>query len=84
MVPGSYDDMLVGFEIAGENKIYKGATATIDGEKVILFSDTIKDPKYVRYAWEPYTEANLFNGSGLPASTFSSEYQIENDTIKYE
>ena len=80
----SNDDMLVGFEIAGENKIYIGATATIDGEKVILFSDTIKDPKYVRYAWEPYTEANLFNGSGLPASTFSSEYQIESDTIKYE
>ena len=78
------DDELVGFELAGDNKIYKGATAKIDGEKVVLFSDTIKNPKYVRYAWKPYTEANLFNESGLPASTVSSEFQIENNKTKYE
>ena len=24
----------------------------------------------VRYAWQPYTRANLVNTTGLPASTF--------------
>ena len=27
-------------------------------------------PIAVRYAWQPYTRANLVNGAGLPASTF--------------
>ena len=33
----------------------------------------VNHPKLVRYAWEPYTRANLYNGAGLPASTFRVE-----------
>lgn len=71
------DDELRGFELAGKNKIYKEAKAKIEGQKVILFSDDIKDPRYVRYAWKPYTKANLFNASALPASTFTTEFQMK-------
>lgn len=77
-------DELIGFEIAGENKIYLKAKSRIDGDHVILISDTVKNPKYLRYGWKPYTEANLINGSGLPASTFTTEYQIGKKSIPYE
>ena len=32
----------------------------------------------VRYAWKPYTDANLVNETGLPASTFEIEVKAEN------
>lgn len=78
------ESKVIGFELAGKNKVYHEASATIDGETVILFSESINDPAYVRYAWEPYTKANLYNADGLPASTFTTEYNIKYDTSTYE
>ncbi len=39
------------FAIAGADKKFVWATAKIEGDKVVVWSDEIKDPKYVRYAW---------------------------------
>jgi sialate O-acetylesterase len=40
---------------------------------VIVWSDEIKDPVYVRYAWADNPEgANLYNIEGLPASPFEA------------
>ena len=61
------------FEIAEEDGLFHPATATIEGSKVRLTSPTIKHPRYVRYAWQPFTRANLINGDQLPASTFRGE-----------
>lgn len=61
------------FEIAEEDGLFHPATATIEGSKVRLTSPTIKHPRYVRYAWQPFTRANLVNGDQLPASTFRGE-----------
>lgn len=61
------------FEIAEEDGLFQPATATIEGSKVRLTSPTIKHPRYVRYAWQPFTRANLVNGDQLPASTFRGE-----------
>lgn len=61
------------FEIAEEDGLFQPATATIEGSKVRLTSPTIKHPRYVRYAWQPFTRANLINGDQLPASTFRGE-----------
>lgn len=61
------------FEIAEEDGLFLPATATIEGSKVRLTSPTIKHPRYVRYAWQPFTRANLINGDQLPASTFRGE-----------
>ena len=57
------------FEIAGADGVFVPVDATIIEDKVILSSD-VEAPEYVRYAWQPYTSANLVNGEGLPASTF--------------
>lgn len=61
------------FEIAEEDGLFQPATATIEGNKVRLTSPTLKHPRYVRYAWQPFTRANLVNGDHLPASTFRGE-----------
>lgn len=61
------------FEIAEEDGLFHPATATIEGCKVRLTSPTIKHPRYVRYAWQPFTRANLVNADQLPASTFRGE-----------
>ena len=61
---------VIGFEVAGYDKVYHEAIAEIKNDKVLLKFNADITPQYVRYAWKPFTRANLINGSGLPASTF--------------
>ena len=67
-------ETLDSFEIAGEDKNFVWAKAKIEGDKVIVWSDKVTNPKYVRYAWadNPYNP-NLYNKEGLPASPFRTE-----------
>lgn len=58
------------FEIAEIDGIYQPAEAQIDGNKIILKNMKVDKPSYVRYAWQPFTRANLVNADGIPASTF--------------
>jgi sialate O-acetylesterase len=64
---------LLGFEIAGTDGKFVPATATIAGSTVLVTSPDIGSPKAVRYGWGSWTDANLFNKDGLPASTFTTE-----------
>ena len=61
-----------GFEVAGADGNFVPATAKIEGDTVIATSPTVSDPRYVRYAWPNFPTTNLFNGAGLPTSTFTS------------
>ncbi len=62
------------FAIAGSDKKFVWANAKIEGDKVVVWSDEIKDPKYVRYAWaDDPVDPNLYNNEGLPASPFETE-----------
>jgi len=67
------DKVLDGFEIASADGEFMPATATIDGTTVLVSNIKTKDPVQVRYAYKNGSAASLFNGDGLPASTFSSE-----------
>jgi sialate O-acetylesterase len=62
-----------GFELAGADQTFHPATATIEGEKVIVTSPEVKTPVAVRYAWKDDPKANLVNAAGLPASPFRSD-----------
>jgi sialate O-acetylesterase len=64
---------LQGFEIAGAGGDYLPATATIEGEELVVSSDAIKNPVAVRYNWSGWTEGNLYNEEGLPAAPFRTE-----------
>ena len=62
------------FAIAGADKQFVWAQATIEGNEVIVWSDTIEHPVAVRYAWADNPEgANLYNSEGLPASPFRTD-----------
>ena len=58
------------FEVAGKDGIFYSAEARIEGNSVLLTCSEVAEPAEVRYAWQPFTRANLVNGAGLPASTF--------------
>ncbi len=61
------------FALAGENKVFQWAEAVIEGKDVVLSSQGISNPLYVRYAWaDNPLGANLFNKEGLPASPFEA------------
>lgn len=62
---------LQGFEIAGKDGKYVPATATIEGETVVLKG--LANPAFARYGWANAPDANLFNEAGLPASPFTSD-----------
>ncbi len=61
---------IVGFEVAGPDGIFHPAEARVDGLFVLLSCPEVAEPAEVRYAWQPFTRANLVNSFGLPASTF--------------
>jgi len=67
------DSKLLGFEIAGSDKIFIIADAKIKGDKVKVCAKGISNPKYVRYSWRDTSEASLFNKEGLPAFSFIRE-----------
>jgi sialate O-acetylesterase len=65
---------LKGFEIAGDDKIFTYAKATIENNKVIVEYPKKKKPKAVRYAWaDAPDDANLFNSEGYPANGFRTD-----------
>ncbi|SNR58970.1 sialate O-acetylesterase [Lutibacter flavus] len=65
------DEPLNRFEIAGENQKFVWADAKIVGNTVEVKSESISNPKYVRYAWaDNPLGANLYNMEGLPTSPF--------------
>lgn len=66
---------LRGFSIASHDEKFVWAKASIEGDKIVVWSDQIQDPVAVRYAWADNPEdANLYNKEGLPASPFRTDY----------
>jgi hypothetical protein len=64
---------LTGFQVAGEDRQWRPATARIDGDRVIVSSPDVPRPVAARYAWENFPACNLYNGAGLPASPFRTD-----------
>lgn len=68
------DGKLARFAIAGEDKVWHWADATIDGETLVVKSAEVKKPVAVRYAYSMNpTGANLYNKEGIPASPFRTD-----------
>jgi sialate O-acetylesterase len=50
-----------------------------DGKLIVdLGGKTLGRSPAIRYAWKPYSEGNLVNAEGLPASTFELEIVVDN------
>lgn len=64
---------LTWFAVAGADKKFVPATATIEGETVVVSAPGINQPVAVRFGWNQIAEPNLNNKAGLPASPFRSD-----------
>ena len=64
---------MIGFTIAGPDKVFHPARAVIEGETVAVSADEVSQPVAVRYGWANVPEGDLFNAAGLPASPFRTD-----------
>jgi sialate O-acetylesterase len=68
------DGPLEWFEIAGPDRKFVPAVATIEGNSIVVRSDSVPAPAAVRYAWANYPcGCNLYNAAGLPAAPFRTD-----------
>lgn len=59
-----------GFEICGEDGVYKRAYADVSGERIFVSADDIKNPCGVRYLWKNYAPVKIFSAFNLPLAPF--------------
>jgi len=65
---------LANFEIAGSDKIFYPAKATIvEGGKVEVENATVRSPVAVRYAFKNWVTGDLYNAAGFPSSSFRTD-----------
>ena len=64
------EDELQYISIAGKDRKFVWAKARIENNTLIVWSDDIAEPMFVRYAWSDFPEGNLVNEQGFPASPF--------------
>ena len=64
---------LKGFAIAGQDKKFVWAEAVIDGDEVVVWSESVSEPVSVRYGWGRNPECTLYNREGFPASPFRTD-----------
>lgn len=66
----------VNMYLADDSLILQRANIIIQDNKLILFSDKVKKPAFVRYGFDfAYTGVHLYNKAGLPLSPFRAEKQ---------
>jgi len=62
------------FALAGSDRKFVWAKARIENGKVVVWSEEVTAPQYVRYAWaDNPVNPNLYNKEGLPASPFRTD-----------
>ncbi|WP_232373214.1 sialate O-acetylesterase [Pinibacter aurantiacus] len=64
---------VMGFAIAGDDKKFYWADATIKGNSVIVHSKNVLKPIAIRYGWADNPACNLTNKEGLPAVPFRTD-----------
>ena len=62
-----------GFAVAGADRQWHWASARVERDRVIVWSDAVPRPVAVRYAWSGNPSATLFNSDGLPAAPFRTD-----------
>ncbi|HVX24978.1 MAG TPA: hypothetical protein VHB70_01455, partial [Parafilimonas sp.] len=63
-----------GFEVTGADKQFHYAKAYIDGDKIVVYSDSVSAPIAVRYNWADYADdGNVFNKEDFPAVSFRTD-----------
>jgi sialate O-acetylesterase len=64
---------LTSFAVAGRNKVFKPAQATIEGDTVVVSCAEVPEPLAVRFGWHETADPNLVNAAGLPVVPFRTD-----------
>ncbi len=68
------DGDVTGFALAAADGVFHWAEAQLEGvERVVVWSEQVPKPVYVRYGWSNNPEINLYNSAGLPAVPFRTD-----------
>jgi sialate O-acetylesterase len=66
-------DEVKGFAIAGVDRKWSWAKASIEGNDVVVWRDQVPHPVAVRYGWANNPPCNLYNKERLPAAPFRTD-----------
>jgi len=69
----AHNGPIQGVAIAGEDREFVWADATIDGNTLVVWSDQVPEPASVRYNWADNPPGNLRNEAGLPMAPFRTD-----------
>lgn len=71
----SREEGIIGFEMAGADKIFYPAEAKADFNKkiVVVSCDKVKEPAAVRYCFRNFLIGNLYNHRELPVVPFRTD-----------
>jgi len=68
------DNKLVNLEITADGKQWVPAQSRIDGERLVVWADGLKNPTDVRYCWKSIADGPfLYNKESLPAGQFNTK-----------
>ena len=69
------DRRIIGFELAGEDRVFHLAEAEVDwdGDTLLVHCDEVPHPIAVRYSWRNWMGANLQKTSGIPVPPFRTD-----------
>ncbi|MBQ9859191.1 MAG: hypothetical protein IJO76_00745 [Clostridia bacterium] len=62
------------FMLCGEDGVFYPATATVEGATLVLTSEQVPSPVHARYGFADQFRLSLFNGEGLPAAPFRTDF----------
>ena len=66
------DAKITEFSLQDSDGEWHWADAKIEGDMIVVWSDSVDEPKNVRYAYDSNPRVTLYNKEGLPASPFST------------
>ena len=80
------NEILKGFEIAGNDQKFYPAKAEIKKNKIVVTSEKVSNPVAVRYGWKgDDSEINLFTEKGLPIAPFRTDsFKLSTENKKYQ
>ena len=80
------NEILKGFEIAGNDQKFYPAKAEIKKNKIVVTCEKVSNPVAVRYGWKgDDSEINLFTEKGLPVAPFRTDsFKLSTENKKYQ
>lgn len=69
----SFGKPLLQFEVAGADKFFRPAKASIVRGNIVVSAPEVKEPVAVRYAFKDFVVGDLFSTEGFPVSSFRTD-----------